>query len=331
MNDAEPDRVASAIEELYGLAPEEFVAARDERVAAARADGDRDAARAISRLRRPTQAAWLANLLARERAEQLDGLLALAEELSDAQRSLDGAVLRELSAQRHKLVAAMAREARRIAARDGHRVQDGTERDLRGILEAALADPDIAAEVRSGRLHRTVSYSGFGSETTGSTAWQPRPVARTGHPAPTGRAVSARGAAEAGPDQTAPDQPAGLDPEAEAEAKAAAAAERARRRRERAEADQDVAQAWAAARAARDRAQADRAGLAAAEQRHIEADNGVAELTAALEEARGQQRAAAEAERSAAAAARRSANAARAAAAELSRAEARLAALAAPP
>ncbi len=151
-------------EELYGLHPDAFVPARDEAVARAREAGDRDLARAIGHLRRPTRAAWLANLLARHRADQLDGLLALAGDLVDAQRSLDGGALRALSAQRRRLVGAMAREGGRLAAQAGDTATESVVRDLEGILDAALADPAVADEVRSGRLTRTVSYSGFGPE-----------------------------------------------------------------------------------------------------------------------------------------------------------------------
>ncbi|WP_345424860.1 hypothetical protein [Pseudonocardia xishanensis] len=158
------ERIDAAADELYGVPPDDFVPVRDELVAEAREAGDKDAAKAIGRLRRPTQAAWLSNLLARERGDQLDTLLDLADSLSTAQRSLDGPQLRQLSAQRSKLVGAMAKEARRIAAADGHRVTETVERDLRGILDAALADPDIADEVRSGRLTRTISWSGFGPD-----------------------------------------------------------------------------------------------------------------------------------------------------------------------
>ena len=91
-----PGTLDGVAEQLYGLHPDAFVPARDDAVAEARQAGDRDLARAIARLRRPTRAAWLANLLARERPEQLDGLLALAGDLASAQRTLDGTALRAL-------------------------------------------------------------------------------------------------------------------------------------------------------------------------------------------------------------------------------------------
>ena len=149
-------------DELYGLPPDEFVPARDDRVAAAKEAGNRDLARALARLRRPTKAAWLANLLARHRTEQLDGLVALARSLAQAQQELDGDALRALSGQRHRAVAAMARDAGRLAARRGEAVSDALVREVAGILDAALADPAVAEEVRAGRLTKTVRYSGFG-------------------------------------------------------------------------------------------------------------------------------------------------------------------------
>ncbi|HSU08013.1 MAG TPA: hypothetical protein VLK57_02310, partial [Pseudonocardia sp.] len=160
-------------DELYGLPPDEFVPARDDRVAAAKESGDRDLARALARLRRPTKAAWLANLLARHRTEQLDGLVSLARSLTRAQQELDGDALRALSGQRHRAVGAMARDAGRLAARRGEAVNDALVREVAGILDAALADPAVAEEVRAGRLTKTVRYSGFGpagGDTGGSGA-----------------------------------------------------------------------------------------------------------------------------------------------------------------
>ena len=41
-------------------------------------------------------------------------------------------------------------------------MNDGLVREVAGILDAALADPAVAEEVRAGRLTKTVRYSGFG-------------------------------------------------------------------------------------------------------------------------------------------------------------------------
>lgn len=102
--------------ELYGLRPEEFTAARDAHVAEARTAGERAEAKRIAALRKPTLAVWAANLLARSDADQARRLLELGQELREAHRTLAGEDLRKLSHQQHVVIAAMAHEARRLAA-----------------------------------------------------------------------------------------------------------------------------------------------------------------------------------------------------------------------
>jgi hypothetical protein len=149
-------------DELYALSPDDFRAARDERAAQARASGDKTLARAITGLRRPVVSAWLVNLLARESPAQMSELLALGESLRDAQQALDGDRLRELSTQRRGLVGAMVSEAKQLADRAGRTVSLQVEREVEATLQAALADPDAAAEVSAGRLAGPLSYAGLG-------------------------------------------------------------------------------------------------------------------------------------------------------------------------
>ena len=318
VTDGEPDAGAPAgtdaagldavADELYALPPDAFVPARDDRVAAARKAGDRDLARAIARLRRPTRAAWLANLLARHRAEQLDGLVALARGLAQAQQELDGDTLRALSGQRHRVVAAMARDAGRLAARRGEPVTDALLRELQGILDAALADPGVAEEVRAGRLTKTVRYAGFGgpADADGGAA---APLPRRPAPAP-------------------PDDDPGTDDrtaqDRTTEDRAAAARERERLAALRAERAQALAAAAAEEAAARRRQEDDEAARDRADARHAAARDRVAALAAELDAARGDEQAALDAAREAATAARASARDAAAAAVGTARARARL-------
>lgn len=128
---------------------------------AARADGDRRLAAALGRLRRPTVSAWVLNTLVRDQPEVGEQLVELGAELRRAQEELSGPALRELAAQRQRLVAALVRSARRIAARAGHPVSAATAFEVEQTLHAALADPQVAAEVGSGRLERPASRTGF--------------------------------------------------------------------------------------------------------------------------------------------------------------------------
>jgi predicted ribosome quality control (RQC) complex YloA/Tae2 family protein len=149
-------------DELYALQPAEFTGARDARASEARKSGDRELAAAIKALRRPTTSAWLANLLARTRSDQVAELLEMGEALREAQANLSGDDLRRLSAQRHRVVSALAQEARRVAYEQGERISDAVQQELEGTLEAALADPRAGEAVRNGRLTGALSYSGLG-------------------------------------------------------------------------------------------------------------------------------------------------------------------------
>lgn len=161
-------------DELYGLPPAEFTAARTAKVAAARRGGDRQLATAIGELRRPTASAAIVNQLTRKRQHLIDDLLDLAAPLRQAQAARAGDELRRLSTRRKQVVASLVEEGRRLSADQGHPPTGQLERELTSSLQAALADPDAADAVRSGRLTSAVQYSGFGSA-VGAGAADPRP------------------------------------------------------------------------------------------------------------------------------------------------------------
>jgi hypothetical protein len=152
------------VERLYAAPPEHFVAARAEAVAGARAAGDSDAAREIAKLRKPTVAAWLVNLLAIRRPDLVAGLVELSTALRSAQRELRGPQLRELSAQRRGAVNALVAEAHAlaVAADPGLSASKLPLAEVEATLNAALSDADVAEQVRSGQLVRAATYAGFG-------------------------------------------------------------------------------------------------------------------------------------------------------------------------
>ncbi|OAH12966.1 hypothetical protein [Streptomyces jeddahensis] len=183
--------------ELYGLAPEDFIAARDQYAAAARKENDRPLAAKISALRRPTLAAWASNLLARAEPEQVAGLLRLGEGLRQAHEQLDGPQLRELNRQQHGVVAALARQARLLAAEAGHPVGEDVQRELEETLHAALADPEAARHWASGRLTKalrppvgTQFFAGTETDAAATAGTRRKPTAA--EPAPTVRRAPAR-------------------------------------------------------------------------------------------------------------------------------------------
>ncbi|MER5184316.1 hypothetical protein ABT009_39325 [Streptomyces sp. NPDC002896] len=200
-------------DELYGLAPEDFVAARDRYAAAARKENDRALAAQISALRRPTLAAWAGNLLVRSEPEQVAGLLRLGEGLRQAHEQLDGPQLRELNRQQHGVVAALARQARQLAAKTGHPVGDDVQREVEESLHAVLADSEAARQWASGRLAKSLHPpvgTQFLAGAASASAVTARPARSKQPPAPepttTAHSAARRAAARDAPVLTAKEE-----------------------------------------------------------------------------------------------------------------------------
>lgn len=159
-----PTSTEDLIRALYEAPPDGFVAGRAAAVAEARRAGDKETAGRLAALRKPTVAAWLVNLLALRRPELIDELVELSTALRSAQRSLQGDQLRELSTQRRQVVSALVNAAQKLALEEdpGLRTVKLPMAEVEATLTAALAEPDIAEQVRSGRLVKAATYAGFG-------------------------------------------------------------------------------------------------------------------------------------------------------------------------
>ena len=154
--------LAAAKDELYAGSPEEFVERRKELAAEARAAKDRPLATAIGKLRRPTKSAWLVNLYAREESDQVATLLELGAALQAAQSQLAAADLRRLSAERQKTLAAATRRAVALGEARGYTATEAVRQEVTQTLQAALADSDVADDVRAGTVTEAHAYGGFG-------------------------------------------------------------------------------------------------------------------------------------------------------------------------
>jgi hypothetical protein len=152
------------IRRLYEAPPDGFVAGRAAAVADAKKAGDKDAAKRLAALRKPTVAAWLVNLLALRRPDLIDDLVELATALRQAQRSLQGDQLRELSTQRRQVVSALVAAAQKLAIEGDPALRTAKlpMAEVEATLTAALAEPAVAEQVRTGRLVKAATYAGFG-------------------------------------------------------------------------------------------------------------------------------------------------------------------------
>ncbi|HYI33677.1 MAG TPA: hypothetical protein VEX88_09470 [Glaciibacter sp.] len=147
-------------DELYALAPGDFTAARNQRAKAAKAAGDKELAESIGRFPKPSVAAWVVNLLARQRPDVVAEVIELGDALRDAQVDSDRDRLKDLSRQRQDLLRAVAATGVRLAGESGLTVPLAAASEVEQTLQAAMADPDAANAVRTGRLTRTLASTG---------------------------------------------------------------------------------------------------------------------------------------------------------------------------
>ena len=226
------DLLRAAADELYAADLDSFTERRKELAAGARAAGEPAVAKEIAALRKPTRSAWAVNRLVRADPSVPGRLSTLVGDLRAAEEALDGPRIRELSQARRELTDALVRQALGMTGESAPSA--ALQEEVTTIFGAALADPQVAAQLAAGTLVRAEQRAGFGSGFPGLTlvpSPAPHPAtqgapARTAHPARRAASPEAKAAAA----------------EAKAPARAEAAAEAERERRQAlAEAEQAVA------------------------------------------------------------------------------------------
>jgi hypothetical protein len=263
-----PVDLLTVADELYSLPPDRFTATRNDRAKAARREGDRDLAQQIGAFGKPSAAAWAVNMLARHRADVIDQVADLGAALRKAQEDLDSKRLREQSRLRHDLIRAIAQEGEQLAEELGTPIGKPAVAEVEQTLQAAMADPDAADAVRTGRLLRSLTSNGI------------EPVDLDGAVAlPEGRrapvtSIDAKRAAKSATAARAGGRTRGAGGRADADATADAAAERAaaeeaarREKEERRRVERERAEAKRAVEAAEREAEEARAELDAIDRR----------------------------------------------------------------
>ncbi|WP_435807733.1 hypothetical protein [Streptomyces canus] len=176
--------VEAVLDELYTTPPSDFVARRETLAAAAKTAGRLDDARRIRAARRPTLAAWAANLLLRSQPEESRQFLELGRALREAYQALNADGLKDLSAQRRRVVSALSRQAAQLARDAGHRLSDSVQQDLEETLRAVLADPDAADQWAGGRLVSALTPPSEFRPGTAPPTKRPSPRSRPASPSP---------------------------------------------------------------------------------------------------------------------------------------------------
>lgn len=123
--------MTDAERELYQAPFDEFVATRDRLAAALKAAGDKAAASALAKRKRPSISAWAVNQVWWHARSELDALFATAERLR-------GGELSAAAAHRDALATVRARAAK-LLADDGHPATEAVLRRVTATLSAIAA------------------------------------------------------------------------------------------------------------------------------------------------------------------------------------------------
>src|SRR5712672_2961148 len=151
------------LRDLFGVPPEEFVAARDALAKELRA-GHREAeAKEVASLRRPTAPVWAVNQLARRSPAELEELLDSSERVEKAQlRGAGGDELRAAMAGQRAALSKLERAAEQVLRGAGLQASPGAIRTVQSTLQAAATGPrEVREQLRSGTMREALQPAGF--------------------------------------------------------------------------------------------------------------------------------------------------------------------------
>ncbi|GAB3542264.1 hypothetical protein GCM10027403_34740 [Arthrobacter tecti] len=150
--------LAEIAADLYSKPLDDFTASRNER---AKSLADKDLAKEVKALRKPSASAWLLNMMSLHRGSQLAEALQLGAAMRQAQNELDRSELKKLGTQRQQLIAALVKDGTALATELGHPASAAVATEVEQTLRAAMADAGAAAAVGTARLIRPLEASGW--------------------------------------------------------------------------------------------------------------------------------------------------------------------------
>ena len=153
------------IDRLYSAPPGEFVGRREGLARSLRAEGKRESADEVKKLRKPTVAAWAVNQLVRREKMRVRGLFTAGERLRRAHADvLAGGSPEGLERARGDERAAieeLAGAARALLEEGGHPPAETVLDRVRDTFHAAVVDEAVGERVRAGRLEKEEQATGF--------------------------------------------------------------------------------------------------------------------------------------------------------------------------
>lgn len=196
-------------DELYGLDPDQFTSARAALAKERRAEGHREDAARVAKLRKPPVTAWALNMVARAQPDLVAELLAAGHALRDAmERAVggDASAMREAQVAERRAVDAVIGAGAAHLERAGRPSGDAARKRMAGTLRAAVVDPSTASKLRNGVLDTDMDAPGFGLDALSVVA-----PSRPATPSTATRDDRAGGGSEGGGKTAAPTQRGSAD------------------------------------------------------------------------------------------------------------------------
>ena len=153
------------LDDLYGLPPEDFVAARNDLAARLRKAGQAEAAEGVRALRKPSVAVWAVNQLARGQRKEISALIEAGERLRRAQKEAFGGkggdAVREATAVERAVARTLTHHAQELLLSGGRPASQQTLERIARTLRTAAVEPEIAPLLAAGRLAGELDSPGF--------------------------------------------------------------------------------------------------------------------------------------------------------------------------
>src|SRR3954447_23924450 len=151
---------------LFLEPPDRFVAARDALVKALRAEGEKERAAEVKKLKRPTAAAWAVDQLALRRPDDVAELLEAGAALRAAHEAALGgsgsaADLRAAADAERAVVETLTDDARTLLE-EAELCSDAAVERVRQALHGAASDEDLQEQIRTGQLSNDRGAVGLG-------------------------------------------------------------------------------------------------------------------------------------------------------------------------
>jgi hypothetical protein len=153
--------------DLYGLPLERFTSERNALAKELRKDGRRDEAERVSKLRKPSQAAWAVNQLVRTQGREVKTLFKAGDALQKAQGDLlsgkgnPNALRKAVDAERTAGERLLER-ARGLLSSEGNDLTPARLEQVSETLHAAALDQEARDRVKDGCLERELRHVGLG-------------------------------------------------------------------------------------------------------------------------------------------------------------------------